>query len=100
MVGEFFATYPSTTTSPSLRAGILTTTSGGRTPGSSPDRYQELFPSTSAYPPAATVCALYYLSEGESITPQVYGQSYTGGTWGTQETTGINSHLEMIWLSN
>lgn len=100
VVGEFFATFPSTTTSPSLRAGIVTTTSGGRTPSASPDRYQELFPSAGTYPPGATVCALYYLAEGESITPQVFGQSYTSTTWGTQTGTAVNSHLEMIWLSN
>lgn len=103
VAGEFFATYP-TVSGPSLRAGILTSTSGGRTPSSlpSPDRYQELFPSTASYPPAATVCALYYLAAGEPITPQVYGQSYTSGaaTWGTQTGTGINGHLEAIWMSN
>ena len=99
VVGEFFGSYPNVSAS-TLRAGILTATSGGRTPGSPHDRYQELFPSTASYPPGATVAGLYYLSAGETINPQIYGGSYTSTTWGTQTGTGINSHLEMIWLSN
>lgn len=98
VVAEVFATFP-TGSAQSLRAGILTVTSGGRTPSSSPDRYQELFPSPATYAPGATAVGLYYLLPGESVTVQVYGQNYvTSGTWGTQAATANASHLEVIWI--
>jgi hypothetical protein len=100
VVAEVFATYP-TGSGQSLRAGLLTVTSGGRTPSASPDRYQELFPSQATYPPGATAVGLYYLNVGETIAPQIYGQSYvTSGTWGTQAATATASHLEVIWVGS
>ena len=98
VVAEFFASYP-TGSAQSLRAGIYTTTSGGRTPSATPDRYQELFPSQADWEPGATVCGLYYLDVGEFIFPQIYGENYvSSGTWGTATDTGVNSHMEIIWM--
>jgi hypothetical protein len=98
VVMEVVSTFPSGSAQ-SLRAGILTSTSGGRTPSATPDRYQELFPSQSSWEPAATAIGLYYLAAGESVTPQIYAQNY-GGTFGTQTNTGVNSHIEAVWISN
>ena len=100
IVAEVVATYPTTANAQSLRAGILTSTSGGRTPSSSPDRYQELFPSQASWEPQATAIGLYFLEVGESVTPQIYGELYTATTWGTQVNTGVVSHIECIWISN
>ncbi len=58
-----------------------------------------MFPSLATYQPGATAVALYYLLAGESVTPQIYGQSYTSTTWGTQVATGVNSSLALIWIS-
>ena len=97
VVAEMVSTFP-TGSAQSLRAGILTSTSGGRTPSASPDRWQELFPSQASWEPAATVCGLYFLEVGESVTPQMYAQNY-GGTWGTATNTGVASHIELVWIS-
>lgn len=101
-VAEAFSTFPSLTTSPSIRVALLTTTSGGVTPSASPDRYQEMLPSLSAstWQPGATAVGLYYLAAGESVTVQINGESYTSTTWGTSVGTGVNSHLEIAWISN
>lgn len=98
VVMEVVSTFPSGSAQ-SLRAGILTSTSGGRTPSSTPDRYQELFPSQSSWEPQATAVGLYYLEVGESITPQIYAQNY-GGTFGTATNAGVASHIEVCWVSN
>lgn len=97
-VAEVTGTFPTTTTQPSIRAGFLTSTSGGRTPSSTPDRYQEMLPTLGTWEPGATAIGLYYLLPGETITPQIFGQSYTSTTWGTQVNTGVNSHMEIIWI--
>lgn len=98
-VMEAFATYPSTTSTCALTAAFSVPSSGGRAPAARPDIYQQIFPSASTYPPGATAIGLYYLLAGETITPQVQALDYSGsGTWGTT-VTGVNSHFELIWVS-
>jgi hypothetical protein len=99
-VFEGFATFPTVTTATTLTAGFTVPSSGGRTPSQPVDWYQNLFPSLATYPPAATAVGLYYLLAGETIQPMLRGANYTAGTWGTQVGSGINSHLEIIWVSN
>jgi hypothetical protein len=98
-VAEMFGTYPGTPTTAGITAGFNTTTSGGRTPSASPDWYQEMFACSQTYPPGATAVGMYYLETGETIQPQLQGQSYTGSSWGTQVATGVNSHVELVWIS-
>ncbi len=97
-VYEAFATYAGTPTTASLTVGLEASSSGGRSPSDAIDWYQQMFPSSSDYPPGGTAVGLYYLAEGETIRPIIEGQSYTGGTWGTSVT--VNSHFELVWISN
>lgn len=99
-VFEGFGTYPSVTTATTMTAGFTVPSSGGRTPSQPVDWYQNLFPSLATYPPGATAVGLYYLLAGETIQPMLRGANYTAGTWGTQVGGGINSHFEVIWISN
>jgi hypothetical protein len=99
-VAEYFGTYATTASTAGTAAGFAVSSSGGRTPGSSPDWYQEMFPSSATYPPGATAVGLYFLDVGETIQPQLRGDDYASSTWGTQTATGINSHMELVWLSN
>lgn len=100
MCGEFFTTAPS---SGSVVAGIAPSTSGGYAPSATPDWYQHMTASTtSSAPPGGTVFGLQYMQAGETITPQVNGQSYPAafGTVAGGVTGGrVNSHLAVIWMS-
>ncbi len=98
--GEDFTTAPS---SGSIIGAILPTTSGGYSPSTTPDWYQNMVASTSSSAvPGATVFGLVYMEAGEAITPQVNGNSYSGSfgtTVGTVSGGQVNSHLSVIWMS-
>ncbi len=96
---EAFATYAGTPSTASLVVGLQTSSSGGRSPSASIDWYQQMFPSSASFPPGGTAVGLYYLAAGETIRPMIEGQSYTASTWGTT-VTGVNSHFELVWVSN
>lgn len=99
-VCEAFGTTPGTPTTASLKVGLQVSTSGGRTPSTAIDWYQQMFPSSSNFPPGGTAVGLYYLAAGETIRAIIDGQAYTGGTWGTTAATATASHLELVWVSN
>ena len=98
--GEYFTAAPS---SGSIIGAVSTPLSGGYAPSSNPDWYQHMLASTSsAAQPGATVFGITYLQAGESVTPQVQGQSYNttfSTAAGSQSGGQVNSHLSVIWLA-
>ena len=101
--GEFFAT-SSAASGASVIGGIAASTSGGHSPSVTPDWYQHQTATTNAtFGGGATVLGLYYLAQGESLTPQIQGQSYTA-TYGTLVGAAsggqVNSHFGAIWISS
>jgi len=102
--GEFFTANASSGTN-TVTAGLLPSTSGGRTPSTTPDYYQAAqATTTSGTGGGATLLALQYLLAGETITPQVMGSgSGYGSTYATQAGTGAGglfaSHLGAVWIS-
>jgi hypothetical protein len=100
VVAEYFATVPSTPTTASIAACLqVGSTSGGRTPNTTPDRYQQMYASSGNFSPGATAMGLYYLNTGESIQPIIQGLAYTSTTWNTAVSSGNNSHIEILWVS-
>jgi hypothetical protein len=101
-VAEYFLT-SSAASGATAVAAVLPSTSGGVSPLHTPDSYQRLTATTTASVGAGgTVVGLYYLLAGETLTPQAEGLSYSGtfGTLaGTENSGQVNSHLEMIWVS-
>lgn len=102
--GEMFATFNSAAGA-SVVAALATTSSGGFAPASTPDQFQNNLATTvnTTVGGGATIFGLYYFNAGESISPQILGQSYSG-TWGTLYAPNNNSgtftcHMELVWLS-
>ncbi len=101
--GEFFAT-SSSASGASVIGGVAASTSGGFSPSATPDWYQhQAATSNSGLGGGAAVFGLYYLAQGESLTPQIEGQSY-GATYGTLAGTAsggqVNSQWGICWISS
>lgn len=101
VAGEYFAT-SSSSAGASVIAGIACSTSGGSAPHTTPDWYQHMTTtSAAALGGGGTVLGLYALQAGETLTPQIQGQSY-GATYGTLAGSAaggtLASHLGIIWM--
>jgi Glycine-rich domain len=100
MCGEYFTSAPS---SGSVIGAVDCAASGGVAPSAAPDWFGHMPASTSSSAqPGATVFGLAYLSAGESITPQVQGQSYGSPfstATGSQSGGQVASHFGCVWIS-
>jgi hypothetical protein len=101
VAGEFFAT-SSSNAGASVIGGIACATSGGSAPSVTPDWYQhQTATSVAGLGGGATVFGLYALQVGESLVPQIQGQTY-GATYGTLAGASsggqVNSHFSAIWI--
>lgn len=104
-VADLYAVPPVSGTTALLTAGLLVNSSGGITPSSTPDIYQQVtYPiaATTGLPPGATAIGLYYLNPGEHVHP-VLAQQNWGGTWGTYVATSnpqTYSQFSVFWVSS
>ncbi len=102
-IADLYATPPVSGTVGVVTAGFSVSTSGGITPLSTPDQYQQVYypVSTGGPPPGATAIGMYYLEQGETIYPVMQTQGW-GGTWGTyvsNSTTQVYSQFSCFWVS-
>lgn len=102
VLADLYATPPAATTA-TLTAGIFCSSSGGITPSTTPDQYQQVFYPviTGGPPPGAFAAGLYYLQPNEYVYPMLQAQGW-GGTWGTYVATGsviVNSQFSCFWVS-
>jgi hypothetical protein len=102
VTGEMFGGSVSSS-GPVFSAALLPSTSGGVTPSQTPDIYQQQLATTNNNIGAgAAIFGLQYLNVGESITPQMRGQGYSGTfstLAGSKNSGQYNSHMELVWLS-
>lgn len=102
--GEIFITAPASS-GPTVIAGLQLSSSGGVTPANPVDYYQQNTATTSAsFGGGAAIYGLVYLNVGESVTPMINGQGYSG-TYNMNTNLSLNggiltSHMEMAWMSS
>jgi hypothetical protein len=103
VIADLYAVPPPAGTAGILTAGIFCSSSGGVTPTSTPDNYQQVYyPTRDTSPPGAFGMGLYYLQPGEYVYPMLSAASW-GGTWGTEVAAGstatIHSQFSAFFVS-
>lgn len=104
VLADLYPTPPASGTAGVLTAGIFCSTSGGITPSSSPDNYQQVYypVATGGPPPGGFAAGMYYLQPGEYVYPMLNVTNW-GGTWGTFVSAGtastIHSQFSCFYMS-